>query len=66
MAVNHWYNEIKNYDFKNPGKKDPNGSKIGHFTQLVWKDSVYLGVGIAKQEQPWNQMGKGRWTYGRV
>ena len=41
------YAEIKNYDWENPGKKkDPNGQVIGHFTQLVWKSSQKLGMGI--------------------
>ncbi|CBY11207.1 unnamed protein product [Oikopleura dioica] len=47
-AVNTWYSEIDNYSFKKHGKKSDDGA-IGHFTQLVWKKSVKLGVGIAKR-----------------
>ncbi|XP_053473575.1 Golgi-associated plant pathogenesis-related protein 1-like [Ictalurus furcatus] len=43
VAVDNWYNEIKKYDFKKPGFS----SGIGHFTQVVWKDSKELGVGVA-------------------
>ncbi len=38
-----WYDEIKDYDFKKPGFS----SNTGHFTQVVWVDSVELGVGKA-------------------
>ncbi len=42
-ATEMWYDEIKDYDFKKPGFS----SKTGHFTQVVWVDSVELGVGKA-------------------
>ena len=38
-----WYDEIKLYNFK----KNDFSSKTGHFTQVVWKKSQALGVGIA-------------------
>lgn len=40
--VASWYNEISKYDYNNPGFS----SGTGHFTQVVWKDSVQLGIGI--------------------
>jgi hypothetical protein len=48
---NAWYCEVDNYDFNNPkfvggftvNCKDVNG----HFTQVVWKDSGFLGCGRA-------------------
>ncbi|XP_063065990.1 GLI pathogenesis-related 2 [Engraulis encrasicolus] len=43
VAVENWYNEIKDYSFKRPGFQ----SDTGHFTQVVWKGSKELGVGIA-------------------
>ncbi|XP_062549524.1 Golgi-associated plant pathogenesis-related protein 1-like [Armigeres subalbatus] len=45
-VVHSWYNEIKDYRFgqPNPG----NFGQVGHFTQVVWKNSKRLGVGIAK------------------
>ncbi|CAH1773108.1 unnamed protein product [Owenia fusiformis] len=42
-APQDWYNEIKYYDFKNPGFS----SKTGHFTQIVWDNTKYLGCGLA-------------------
>ncbi|CAF1029172.1 unnamed protein product [Rotaria sordida] len=38
-----WYNEIKDYDFNKPGFS----SAAGHLTQVLWKNSNKLGVGIA-------------------
>nr|XP_046241962.1 Golgi-associated plant pathogenesis-related protein 1 isoform X1 [Scatophagus argus] len=42
-AVDSWYSEIKDYKWSNPGFS----SNTGHFTQVVWKDSTQLGVGLA-------------------
>ncbi|XP_029961495.1 Golgi-associated plant pathogenesis-related protein 1 [Salarias fasciatus] len=42
-AVDSWYAEIKDYNFKNPGFQ----GNTGHFTQVVWKSSTELGVGMA-------------------
>uniref|UniRef100_A0A8D0AEU2 SCP domain-containing protein n=1 Tax=Sander lucioperca TaxID=283035 RepID=A0A8D0AEU2_SANLU len=42
-AVDSWYSEIKNYNWSRPGFS----SNTGHFTQVVWKDSKELGVGMA-------------------
>lgn len=39
--VKMWYDEIKDYNFSKPGFS----MKTGHFTQLVWKNSVRLGCG---------------------
>ena len=44
MPVTSWYDEMKDYDFKNGRSK---GGVIGHFTQVVWKDSQYVGMGIS-------------------
>uniref|UniRef100_A0A8C5R9C6 SCP domain-containing protein n=1 Tax=Leptobrachium leishanense TaxID=445787 RepID=A0A8C5R9C6_9ANUR len=41
--VDSWYSEIKNYNFGNPGF----AGNTGHFTQVVWKDSKEVGVGVA-------------------
>ncbi|XP_035513733.1 Golgi-associated plant pathogenesis-related protein 1-like isoform X3 [Morone saxatilis] len=42
-AVDSWYSEIKDYNWSNPGFQ----SGTGHFTQVVWKDSTEVGVGMA-------------------
>ncbi|KAJ6639770.1 Protein PRY2, partial [Pseudolycoriella hygida] len=42
-AIRAFYSEIKYYDWKHPGFS----MKTGHFTQLIWKSSIEIGVGIA-------------------
>ncbi|KAF4105124.1 Golgi-associated plant pathogenesis-related protein 1 [Onychostoma macrolepis] len=42
-AVDSWYSEIKDYDFSSSGYQP----QTGHFTQVVWKSSTELGVGLA-------------------
>jgi len=48
-AVDSWYDEIKDYDFSSG--KSKNGGVVGHFTQLVWKGTTQLGIGVAKSKQ---------------
>jgi len=43
VVVDRWYSEIQNYNFDKPGFH----TGTGHFTQLVWKSSKELGIGIA-------------------
>ncbi|KAM7296936.1 Golgi-associated plant pathogenesis-related protein 1 [Ixodes scapularis] len=42
--VDSWYNEIKDYDYANPGFS----SKTGHFTQVVWKGTTNSGCAVSK------------------
>merc|ERR1719234_2627708 len=46
-AVDSWYSEIKDYTFG----KEPStgGSEFRHFTQVVWKGSTEVGVGVAQE-----------------
>ncbi|KAK6621336.1 hypothetical protein RUM43_011642 [Polyplax serrata] len=44
QACKSWYNEIKNYDFD----CEPRSLSTGHFTQMVWRTTRELGMGLAK------------------
>lgn len=47
-VIRSWYDEIKEHDFA----VEPKGIfKAGHFTQLVWKSSQDLGVGVSKTKK---------------
>lgn len=51
MAVNWWYDEIRNYDWNDPIAAYKRGltdstKAVGHFTQVVWKASTKLGCGV--------------------
>lgn len=40
-----WYDEIENYNFT---AETRGPIKSGHFTQMVWKESKEMGIGMAK------------------
>lgn len=44
-VVKGWYSEIFAYNYKQPGFH----TNTGNFTQLIWKKSMEIGVGISKQ-----------------
>uniref|UniRef100_A0A7E4UN71 SCP domain-containing protein n=1 Tax=Panagrellus redivivus TaxID=6233 RepID=A0A7E4UN71_PANRE len=44
--TDYWYNEIAEFEWDNMEKESTR-----HFTQLVWKASKKLGVGVARSEQ---------------
>ena len=46
QVVTEWYNEISNYDF-NTGTAINSSQPWLHFTQIVWRSSSELGVGVA-------------------
>lgn len=43
-AVESWYSEIKDYTFG----REPSDLRAGHFTQVLWKGSKELGLGVAR------------------
>jgi len=53
-AITNWYNEINMYNYGSPGF----GMNTGHFTQVVWKSTTKVGVGIATN-------GRTIWVVGR-
>lgn len=42
-AIKLFYDEIRHYNWNNPGFS----METGHFTQVVWKASTEIGVGVA-------------------
>ncbi|KAG0662439.1 hypothetical protein C6P45_001092 [Maudiozyma exigua] len=48
-AIDTWYNEIRFYNYSNPGYSEI----VGHFTQMVWKDSSRLGCAIRDCHNEW-------------
>lgn len=47
MATKKWYEEISNYNFTTGGIISLNGGPVGHFTQVVWKNTKQVGFGLA-------------------
>ncbi|ODM86940.1 Golgi-associated plant pathogenesis-related protein 1 [Orchesella cincta] len=45
LAVETWYEELKEYSFSHPKNSDFN--KTRRFTQLMWKGSKEMGFGVA-------------------
>ena len=41
-----WYSEIKDYKY-GPLKEDSNFYKIGHYTQMIWKNTTHVGIASA-------------------
>lgn len=41
----YWYSSIKRYDFMKRASLLHTTVNAGHFTQIVWKNTKYLGVG---------------------
>ncbi|XP_054801584.1 probable pathogenesis-related protein CaO19.6200 [Prosopis cineraria] len=51
-AVYYWLEESKWYNFTNLQCTAPPGKDCGHFTQLVWKDSLRLGCALQHCRDP--------------
>ncbi|CAG0891717.1 unnamed protein product [Cyprideis torosa] len=50
-CVRHWYDEVREYECYGMEPVLENISRVGHFTQVVWKDTKEIGVGRAKSKQ---------------
>ncbi|CAG5104715.1 Oidioi.mRNA.OKI2018_I69.chr1.g1477.t1.cds [Oikopleura dioica] len=49
-AVEAWYNQVDNYDFAKRSRlmdESHMNTSVGSFTQVIWRESRILGVGIA-------------------
>ena len=47
IASESWYNEKNNYDFKKPGFR----IGIGNFTQMIWKNTKFVGFGFRYNDE---------------
>lgn len=45
-ASESWYSEIKDYTYA--ALNESNWYNTGHYTQMVWKNTTYVGIGVAK------------------
>ncbi|ONH92096.1 hypothetical protein PRUPE_8G155000 [Prunus persica] len=50
QAVKFWVTERPNYDY---GSNKCVGDECGHYTQVVWRNSVHLGCARAKCDNNW-------------
>lgn len=46
-ATNSWYNEVSKYNYRRAAFS----SATGHFTQVVWSSTKYLGIGVARSKK---------------
>lgn len=46
-ATNKWFDEGKKYNYR----RATFTGATGHFTQVVWKSSKYLGIGVARSDK---------------
>lgn len=51
-SVNGWYSEIKDYNFERPAYQE----SIGHFSQLVWKETTQVGCAVRYCNSYWGNI----------
>ncbi|GIL67279.1 hypothetical protein Vafri_20710 [Volvox africanus] len=57
MAAQAWYGEVQDYEFNTSRPFRDNWPKgIGHFTQMIWRNTMYLGCGVAVADQNYEIM----------
>ncbi|KAF6016684.1 GLIPR2 [Bugula neritina] len=61
-GVEWWYNEIQDYSFDQPGF----GMSTGHFTQVLWKETEEVGVGVAVSSSGKTYVVANYWPAGNV
>ncbi|CAL8083287.1 unnamed protein product [Calicophoron daubneyi] len=47
--VGKWYKESQNYDYT---REPESAKKVGHFTQMIWKNTKQLGVAMVPSDEP--------------
>ncbi|XP_045497492.1 venom allergen 5.02-like [Colias croceus] len=51
-ALNSWFNEHKDYTYGPLTSEQMQSKKmVGHYTQMVWSDSVYIGCGLSSEQK---------------
>lgn len=48
-----WYDEIRDYDWRRGGSR--NGAKIGHYTQMVWRNTQRVGYAVVTRRNPYKR-----------
>ncbi|XP_026322127.1 GLIPR1-like protein 1 [Hyposmocoma kahamanoa] len=58
VSIQEWFDEHKNYRYKKLEFSDFQSSKvIGHYTQMVWADTMYIGCAVSQyQDGKWNSI----------
>ncbi|XP_050535875.1 uncharacterized protein LOC126902530 isoform X2 [Daktulosphaira vitifoliae] len=67
-AVKSWYNEIlidEGYKFNGDEKEMSKQSSL-HFTQLIWRSSKKMGVGVSKSKDGWYNIVVNYWPPGNI
>ncbi|KAJ2952122.1 hypothetical protein O0L34_g4397 [Tuta absoluta] len=47
-ALKSWFSEHKDYTYKPISFEDFTGPQVGHYTQMVWSDSTFVGCAVSE------------------